>query len=94
MNWRVFDDRKYPYDGGESKDLVSEPRSIAAFNADGDQARDLAVISHDRLVLYLGKDPLAAGSGGGQPAAPTQAAAPRSAPTQSQPPTPSQEPAR
>ena len=58
VSWRVFEDRKYPYDGGESKDLVAEPRRIAGFNADGDAARDLVMISQDRLVIYLGKDTL------------------------------------
>ena len=32
------------------------PRRIAALNADGDAARDLVMISQDRLVVYLGKD--------------------------------------
>jgi hypothetical protein len=56
VSWRVFEDRKYPYDGGDSKDLVPEPRRIAALDADGDDARDLAMISQDRLVIYLGRD--------------------------------------
>jgi hypothetical protein len=56
VSWKVFEDRKYPYDGGESKDMVAEPRRIAALNADGDAARDLVMISQDRLVVYLGKD--------------------------------------
>jgi hypothetical protein len=56
VTWKVFEDRKYPYDGGESKDMVSEPRRIAGLNADGDAARDLAMVSQDRLVIYLGND--------------------------------------
>jgi hypothetical protein len=52
----VFEDRKYPYDGGQSKDMVSEPRLVAGLNADGDAARDLVMISQDRLVIYLGRD--------------------------------------
>jgi hypothetical protein len=56
VSWRVFDDRKYPYDGGDSKDMVSEPRRVAGLNADGDGARDLAMISQDRLVIYLGRE--------------------------------------
>ena len=56
VSWRVFDDRKYPYGGGDSKDLVAEPRRIAGMNADGDGAHDLAMISQDRLVIYLGRD--------------------------------------
>jgi len=57
VSWRVFDDRKYPYDGGESKDLVSEPRGVVALDADGDHARDLVLASQDRLLVYLGRDP-------------------------------------
>jgi len=57
VTWQVFEDRKYPYDGGDSRELVPEPRQVAGCNADGDEARDLAVISQDRLVIYLGRDP-------------------------------------
>ena len=70
VTWKVFEDRKYPYDGGESKDLVAEPRRIAGLNADGDAARDLVMVSQDRLVIYLGKDPTPAAA-----ASPPQAAA-------------------
>jgi hypothetical protein len=56
VTWKVFEDRKYPYDGGESKDLVPEPRRIAGLDADGDGRRDLAMVSQDRLVIYLGND--------------------------------------
>ncbi len=64
VSWRVFEDRKYPYDGGDAKDLVPEPRRIAGLNADGDAARDLAMISQDRLVIYLGHDAAAADAPG------------------------------
>jgi hypothetical protein len=56
VSWKVFDDRKYPYDGGESRDLEPEPRRIAGLDADGDDARDLVLVSQDRLLVYLGKD--------------------------------------
>jgi len=56
VTWKVFEDRKYPYDGGESKDLVPEPRRIAGLDADGDGGRDLAMASQDRLVIYLAED--------------------------------------
>jgi hypothetical protein len=56
VSWKVFEDRKYPYDGGDSKELVPEPRRIAGLDADGDGIRDLAMICQDRLVLYLGHD--------------------------------------
>ena len=56
VTWKVFEDRKYPYDGGESKDLVPEPRRIAGLDADGDGDPDLAMVSQDRMVIYLGTD--------------------------------------
>ncbi|MFM9010574.1 MAG: FG-GAP repeat domain-containing protein [Planctomycetota bacterium] len=56
VTWKVFEDRKYPYDGGESKDMVPEPRRIAGLDADGDGGRDLAMASQDRLVIYLAED--------------------------------------
>ncbi len=56
VSWKVFEDRKYPYDGGESKETVAEPRRIAGLDADGDGRRDLVLVSQDRLVVYLGKD--------------------------------------
>ncbi|MFM7205959.1 MAG: FG-GAP repeat domain-containing protein [Planctomycetaceae bacterium] len=61
VTWKVFEDRKYPYDGGESKDMVPEPRRLAGLDADGDGRRDLAMISQDRLVIYLSADDPAAG---------------------------------
>ena len=56
VNWQVFEDRKYPYDGGDSKELVTEPRRVAGLDADADGRRDLVLISQDRLVIYMGKD--------------------------------------
>ena len=56
VTWKVFDDRKYPYDGGESQEMVTEPRWVAGLDADGDGVHDLALVSQDRLLLYLGKD--------------------------------------
>ena len=56
VTWKVFEDRKYPYDGGESRDLEAEPRRIAGLDADGDGVRDLVLVSQDRLLVYLGKD--------------------------------------
>jgi hypothetical protein len=56
VTWKVFEDRKYPYDGGDSKNLVSEPVAVAGLDADADGARDLAIVSQDRLIIYLGGD--------------------------------------
>jgi hypothetical protein len=35
---------------------VSEPRWVAGLEADGDGVHDLAVVSQDRLIIYLGRD--------------------------------------
>jgi hypothetical protein len=56
VTWRVFDDRKYPYDGGDSSDMESEPRRAVGLDADGDGVRDLVLVSQDRLLLYMGRD--------------------------------------
>ena len=56
VTWQVFEDRKYPYDGGDAKDLTPEPRRIAGLNLDGDAARDLVMVSQDRLIMYLGHE--------------------------------------
>jgi len=56
VSWRVFEDRKYPYDGGDSQELVAEPTTVAGLDADADGHRDLALVSQDRLVIYMGRD--------------------------------------
>ena len=56
VTWKVFEDRKYPYDGGDSQDLVAEPATVVGLDADADGARDLAIVSQDRLVIYLGRE--------------------------------------
>ncbi len=68
VSWQVFEDRKYPYDGGDSKELVAEPRRVAGLDADGDGFRDLVLISQDRLVIYLGRDASRAGNPSEPPA--------------------------
>jgi hypothetical protein len=60
VTWRVFDDRKYPYDGGDSSEMVSEPRRAVGLDADGDGVRDLVLVSQDRLLIYVGHDAAAA----------------------------------
>jgi len=57
VTWKVFEDRKYPYDGGDSQELVSEPVAVAALDADADGVQDLALVSQDRLIVYLGREP-------------------------------------
>ena len=56
VSWQVFEDRKYPYDGGDSQELVAEPTVAVGLDADADGVRDLAIVSQDRLVIYLGRD--------------------------------------
>lgn len=67
VTWKVFDDRKYPYDGGESQEMVTEPRWVAGLDADADGAHDLALVSQDRLLLYLGRDAVEADQGDPDP---------------------------
>ncbi|MCA9130354.1 MAG: hypothetical protein KDB22_24870 [Planctomycetales bacterium] len=55
--WPVFEDRSYPY-GDYDEDLMeTEPRSACALNFDGDPNPDLALLCHDRLLIYLGSEP-------------------------------------
>jgi hypothetical protein len=53
--WPVFDDKIYPY-GDDYESLVQEPRAVLALDIDGDKHQDLALLSHDRLVLYLARE--------------------------------------
>ena len=57
--WPVYENRAYPYGGGDEKNpREAEPRAIAAGDFDGDGARDLALVIHDRLLFYLGRAPM------------------------------------
>lgn len=55
-SWQVFEDRKYPYGDDPSAAPVAEPRAVLAFDADGDPQRELALLSQDRLVIYVGRE--------------------------------------
>lgn len=55
-SWQVFEDKKYPYGDDSAEAHVSEPRSVLAFDADGDSLRELALLSQDRLVIYVGQE--------------------------------------
>jgi len=59
LSWPVFEDIAYPYGGGGTEQ-VREPRSVVALDLDGDGRQDLALLSHDRLLIYLGQEPVAA----------------------------------
>jgi hypothetical protein len=55
LSWPVFEDTTYPY-GGQGDALVTEPRGVIALDADGDGKRDLALLSQDRLLIYMAED--------------------------------------
>ncbi|MEM7624718.1 MAG: hypothetical protein AAF333_03725 [Planctomycetota bacterium] len=59
ISWPVFEDQTYPY-GGQGDELVREPRAVVALDLDGDGGQDLAMLSHDRLLIYLAQDPRSA----------------------------------
>ena len=54
-SWRIFDDHSYPYGGGGmTLDGAgsAEPRDIDGLDIDGDGVQDLAMLCHDRLLIY------------------------------------------
>lgn len=55
LAWPVFDDKVYPY-GDDYESLVHEPRAALALDVDGDHHQDLALLSHDRLLIYLARE--------------------------------------
>ncbi|MCE9604846.1 MAG: hypothetical protein K8U03_08090 [Planctomycetia bacterium] len=56
VSWQVFEDQAYPYGEERSSVPVGEPRTAIGFNADGDKFTDMALLSQDRLVIYLGRE--------------------------------------
>lgn len=59
ITWPVFEDRKYPYGGinpfGQSS-RATEPRGLIGLDLGGDGHQDLAMLCHDRLVIYLARE--------------------------------------
>ena len=55
ISWPVFDDKIYPYND-TNDNLVKEPRAALAADFDGDRLQDLAILCHDRLLVYLAQD--------------------------------------
>ena len=55
ISWPIFEDKKYPY-GSDEAPLLPEPRAALGLDLDGDQHQDLAMICHDRLILYLARE--------------------------------------
>ncbi len=56
VSWQVYENQAYPYGGNGSNETEQQPRAIAALDLDGDGVRDLAMLSQDRLVIYLGRE--------------------------------------
>ena len=56
ISWPVFEDKKYPYADGDEAPMVKEPRAVVALDADGDGRQDLAMVCHDRMLIYLARD--------------------------------------
>jgi hypothetical protein len=56
ISWPVFEDRGYPYGGSNNEDLVTEPRALTGADLDGDGEQDLAMLCHDRLLLYVNRE--------------------------------------
>jgi hypothetical protein len=57
ISWKVFDDGKYPYGADSGQTNTGNPYRMVALDLDGDGLQDLALASHDRLLLYLARDP-------------------------------------
>jgi hypothetical protein len=55
ISWPVFEDKQYPY-GDDTEHVVREPRTVIDLDVDGDGRRDLAMLCHDRLLLYLSRE--------------------------------------
>lgn len=55
LSWQVFEDQTYPY-GGVEANQVAEPRTVVGLDVDGDRLQDLAMLCHDRLLIYLARE--------------------------------------
>jgi len=55
ITWPVFEDKAYPY-GYSQQQISVEPRVVVSCNLDGDGHRDLVMLCHDRLLIYLGRE--------------------------------------
>ena len=73
ISWPVFEDSSYPYGGDQyymgPETRGGEPREVVGGDLDGDGAGDLALLCHDRLLIYLGRteDHQAAAEAGERP---------------------------
>ncbi len=55
ISWPIFEDLTYPYSDYEDA-LIQEPRAICPLDIDGDGHPDCALLCHDRLLIYLGRE--------------------------------------
>ena len=57
FSFQVFEDTAYPYgDRGGDRGLQFEPRAVVSLDAQGTGKRDLAMLCHDRLIIYLARE--------------------------------------
>lgn len=55
LSWQVFEDQTYPY-GGVQENQAAEPRTVVGAEVDGDGRQDLAMLCHDRLLIYIARE--------------------------------------
>jgi hypothetical protein len=56
MSWPVFEDKAYPYGGPDGTPRGAEPRNVVGLDLDGDKQQDLAMLCHDRILIYIGRE--------------------------------------
>lgn len=56
-SWTVYEDKAYPYGSefGSDRPREQEPRALVGLDFDGDRKQDLAMLCHDRLIVYLAR---------------------------------------
>ncbi len=57
ISWKVYDDGKYPYGQDTGARNSVNPYRMIATDLDGDSIQDLVLASHDRILIYLARDP-------------------------------------
>lgn len=57
ISWKVYDDGKYPYGQDNNARNSVNPYRMLSLDLDGDSIQDLVLASHDRILIYLARDP-------------------------------------
>lgn len=57
ISWKVYDDGKYPYGQDATARNNVNPYRMLSMDLDGDSIQDLVLASHDRILIYLARDP-------------------------------------